>query len=131
MLDPASGELEYAAAGHNPPFLKRSDGAIEMLADGGGPPLGVIERARFGVARTRLSPGDTLLLYTDGLTEAMGPDAAMFGEAGVRSILESADGMPPDGLVERLTHAVRVHRGAAPLSDDLTLVVLQSMCQPC
>ena len=126
VLDPASGKLEYAAAGHNPPYLKRADGAIEMLDDGGGPPLGVIERARFGVAGTRLSPGDTLLLYTDGLTEAMAPDSAMFGEDRVLSILESADGMPPQGLIERLTRAVRAHRGEAPLSDDLTLVVLQS-----
>ena len=131
VLDPRSGDLEYSAAGHNPPYLKRSDGTIELLADGGGPPLGVIERARFGVAGTRLAPGDTLLLYTDGLTEAMAPDSAMFGEAGVHSILESANGMTPQGLVERLTQAVRVHRGAVPLSDDLTLVVVQATRQPC
>jgi sigma-B regulation protein RsbU (phosphoserine phosphatase) len=126
VLDPASGELEYAAAGHNPPYLRRSDGAIELLAEGGGPPLGVIENPRFTVARTRLMPGDTLLLYTDGLTEALGPDSALFGEPGVCSILESAGGTPPDALVERLTQAVRTHRGSAPVSDDLTLVVLQA-----
>ncbi len=131
-LGPSTGSIAYARAGHCPPFVLRASGEVERLDDGGGLPLGlegVVPRETGGAsscetAVASLAPGDTLLLYTDGLIEAMAPDAAMFGEERLRALLADHAAADPARLLERLLDAVSVHRGGAELADDLTVLVL-------
>jgi phosphoserine phosphatase RsbU/P len=78
VLEPATGALRYANAGHNPGLLLRRSGAVEQLG-ATGPPLGLLQAARYDAAEVRFEAGDLLLLYTDGLTEAMNPDDEEFG----------------------------------------------------
>jgi sigma-B regulation protein RsbU (phosphoserine phosphatase) len=69
VLDPATGELGYCNAGHNPPVIVRANGAVEYL-EGGGPVLGILSIANYSAYRVKLEPGDTLAIYSDGVTEA-------------------------------------------------------------
>ena len=79
LLDPATGVLLYSNAGHNYPLLLRADGSVEMLA-GGGMVLGLFPMAHYELRETHLAPGDTLALYSDGVTEACSPEGEEFGE---------------------------------------------------
>ena len=69
VLDPATGELAYSNAGHNPPVIVRANGTVEYL-DGGGCPLGILSMANYSEYRAKLAPGDALAIYSDGVTEA-------------------------------------------------------------
>src|SRR5262249_22599810 len=70
-LDVRTGELVYTNAGHEAPYVCRSDGAVERIADRHGPFAGVLTEAVYGESRSRLGPGDVLIAYTDGVTEAL------------------------------------------------------------
>jgi sigma-B regulation protein RsbU (phosphoserine phosphatase) len=70
VLDPKTGVLRYASGGHNPQYLRRTDSSVEALAGSGGVVLGVMPDAQFAAHSVQLRPGDRLLLYTDGVTEA-------------------------------------------------------------
>ncbi len=80
-----TGELVFANAGHNPPYLVRQDGRLESLGPSTGPMLGVFPEAKYDEALAVLQPGDLLLLYTDGVTEACNQNNQFFGEAGLTS----------------------------------------------
>jgi len=123
---PASGTLVYSSAGHEPGLLVRRDGKVEMLSEGG-LLLGVFPDATYGHAMVNLAPGDRLLLYTDGLSDAGDPWGDRLGPDGVLRILREAedDGVEPAELPEALLE--RADRQApVPLeeADDRTLVVL-------
>ena len=79
-LDPASGRLDFVNAGHNPPLLVRADGEVETLSDGGLVLGHVRERRLRRRAGSRCGPGDTLVVYSDGVTETWDPDGEEFGE---------------------------------------------------
>jgi sigma-B regulation protein RsbU (phosphoserine phosphatase) len=119
VFDPATGRLDYVRCGHVPPFLRRPHGAIERLNVAGGLPLGVSEVARYKTGHATLQPGDTLLILSDGVTEAAAPDAALLDDAGVEAWLASG----PTGLAS-LIDAVRAHEAGGPASDDLAALLL-------
>lgn len=125
-LDLATGALEYAAAGHELPFAGRPGAAPERLAGTGGPPLAVVERFAYPTARRTLARGEWLLLFTDGVTEAMNERREFFGverlRATLRTVEASAD---PAAIVGRVRSAVRRFAGDAELADDLTLMALR------
>jgi sigma-B regulation protein RsbU (phosphoserine phosphatase) len=128
VLDPASGALEFCLAGHPPPFIvRRTPSRVEALPLRGGPPLGWPAPSSFEAGRTVLEPGDTLMLYTDGLTEAMGPGQQMFGEGPLRATLEDGAALPLVGLRDRVLARLEAHTGGAPLDDDLTLLLLRRL----
>lgn len=121
LLDPGTGEIEYVCAGHPFPLLRRADGTVEELGCGG-LPLGMREPLDICAERAVLEPGDLLLLYTDGLAEALdmnGKEA--FGYPRITAL--TRDGGSPHTVHERILRAFDRHVGHEPLKDDLTLLV--------
>jgi sigma-B regulation protein RsbU (phosphoserine phosphatase) len=124
-LDRTSLELVYTNAGHNPPLLLRADGRIEVLHHGG-LLLGVFEDPRLEEGRVWLLPGDRLLLYTDGVTEARAPNGEFFGEEGLAAVLQSLDhDLSAEGIAATVKNAVRAFAGSDDFEDDMTMVVLR------
>lgn len=124
MLDPLTGVLRYANGGHNPPYLRRADGSIEALTGAGGLVLGAMPGVDFPEHEVRLGIGDHLVLYTDGVTEAFNAAYEAYGEERLIAEIQAHGDGPAAGLVERICHSVTAFAGAAPQSDDITLIVL-------
>jgi sigma-B regulation protein RsbU (phosphoserine phosphatase) len=124
VFDPRSGGLRFARAGHNPPILKDgATGAVRFLDGEGGLPLGVMDKLALRSASVRLAPMDTLVLYTDGITEAMGPGKEMFGPHRLDEALTLCTGQP-DCVVDSVHAALYRHTGSRTRADDQTLVAL-------
>ncbi len=121
-LEIESGALDWVSAAHPSPIVRRADGTVDELAQGS-PPLGIGEECRAEQGTTRLEPGDLLLLFTDGLYEAVGTDGQPFGWERVRA--QVAQGGTASELAQRLLAAFDRHLGAEAPSDDLTLVVVE------
>jgi len=126
IYDPPSRRLTYARAGHPPPLVKSpgSGGSTSRLDAVGNVPLGVLPAATYEDGAITLEPCQTVVLYTDGITEAMSPARAMFGVEGVEAALEQCSGMP--GCVhDSITEALLRHEDHVRPSDDQTLVALR------
>ena len=124
-LDLVTGTLQYTNAGHNPPLLLREGGRVEVLASSPGMVLGVVGEFRYGINSIRLEPGDTLCLYTDGVSEATGPDNQLFELERMQRVLEQSRGAPPQQIVGDLVAAVEQFVGDAPQSDDITAMCIR------
>ncbi len=122
VLDPATGELAFANAGHNPPVVVRASGQSEML-EGGGPVLGILPIAPYGEMRTELCTGDLLAIYSDGVTEANNPNYDEFGEQRFIEVLRKHREEPAAAIVNAVTSAVTEFAAGAPQADDITLVI--------
>lgn len=120
VLDLETGALGYVNAGHDPPAVRRVDGRVEVL-DGTGPALGLVPGLSFRQGHTILAPGEWLLAYTDGVTEARAPDETFFGEDRLLRLLQRPDGRLTTTL-ELVLDALATHRAHAPISDDVTLL---------
>jgi serine phosphatase RsbU (regulator of sigma subunit) len=130
ILDPGSGRLEYSLAGHDPPLIRRAaSGLVEKLPPFGGAPLGLAPPLRRGRGYTVLAPGDTMILYTDGVTEAMSPREELFGGDRLIEALECPTSTLDD-MLRSVLRAVTVHTGGAPLQDDVTLLLLRRRGAP-
>jgi serine phosphatase RsbU (regulator of sigma subunit)/anti-sigma regulatory factor (Ser/Thr protein kinase) len=125
VLNTRTGEVAFSNAGHNLPYLLRSTGDVEVVRGTGGMALGVMDGQRFETKRTTLRSGDTLFLYTDGITEAMDPDSRPFTDERLRSMLQGADSFPPKELLQRAITEVRRFTQGATQSDDITALALQ------
>jgi len=120
--------VDYALAGHVPPLVARAKtGEVEEFVNRSGPPLGLFDKASFAREGARLEPGDTVLLYTDGLTEAMDGSRRFLGVDRVKQVLAEHCLEPEDQLCERLLEELRFHVGRGGLSDDLTLIVARAV----
>jgi serine phosphatase RsbU (regulator of sigma subunit) len=129
IWDPASRTLSYGNAGHNPPLLIRDDGESEQL-HGDGIAIGVLEQIRIAQKYVRLQPGDTVVFYTDGVTEAMNEDLDEFGLERLKLAASSAAlARKPLQTARRVVNAVREaiddHAGETAQYDDVTLVVMK------
>src|SRR6266850_3193270 len=120
VIDCATHTMTFTNAGHNPPILMRSDGSVERLA-AGGTVLGLSAETRFDRGNTALRPGDRLVLFTDGITEAERADELEFGDDRLIEALQSMRHLSARDLVERLIAEVREFAGGA-FRDDATLV---------
>jgi phosphoserine phosphatase RsbU/P len=125
ILDLASGRLEYSNGGHNPPYVLRSGGGVEVLARTHGTVLGMLEGLEFDTGRATIGPGEGLVLFTDGITEAMDRQGALFGEDGLEAALASFGTLAPKVVVQRILEAVERHASGAAQSDDITALVLR------
>lgn len=124
MLEPKTGVLRYANGGHNPPYVRRAHGPVEALSGPGGLVLGVMSGARYATHTLQLLPGDRLVLYTDGVTEAFNPAAEAYGTQRLIDEVHVHGGGTPAALVERICQSITTFAGNAPQSDDITLTVL-------
>jgi serine phosphatase RsbU (regulator of sigma subunit) len=128
-LDPRGGRVRFVNAGHPPALLRRADGEIESLATGG-LLLGVLPEVDYAAGETTLNAGDTLMIYSDGVSEAHDADDAEFGETGVsRSLSESAGDAAP-AVVGRLIDAALDFSRARQQEDDITVAVVQRRAPP-
>ncbi len=125
VADPAKKTLTYVNAGHNPPLLFRSDGGRPLELKGTGIILGVMPDADYGEETVNLESGDIVLLYTDGITEAINPDEEQFGEKRLIETVTGCRDLSPAGIVERVRDAVVKFSGDEPQFDDLTIMVLR------
>jgi sigma-B regulation protein RsbU (phosphoserine phosphatase) len=115
--------LTYASAGHNPPRLKRcEDGTLALLNRARGLPLGVFPDERYHEATHQLVPGDQLVLYTDGITEAANAADELFGLSRLDKVLENC-AVGASDLLRSVVAAVEQFTGGAPAHDDRTLLV--------
>jgi len=123
VFDPATGSLAYANGGHNPPLIRRANGTVEMLTAASGLVLGMFP-ATYEQDTAQLAPGDTLVLYTDGVTEAFNVDVQMYEEARLVERVRADGGGSAKTLVASIFDSVIGFSGAAPQSDDITVAVL-------
>ncbi len=123
IYDPERRELVYACAGHNPPRLKRcEDGSVYSLDGVGNLPLGLDPDLEYEQATQVLVPGDQIVFYTDGITEATDHTGTMFGLTRLDEVLENCH-LTAGGLIDAVTDAVARYTDDAPAADDRTLVV--------
>ena len=121
--DPATGRLEYANAGHNPPLLGSAGSVLEL--DGDGAAIGLLPDVEFEALGVDMAPGDRLLLYTDGVIEALDASGEPFGEDRLEQLVAVGNGDGPQRLIEHVRSAVDAHAGSAAQQDDITLVALR------
>jgi sigma-B regulation protein RsbU (phosphoserine phosphatase) len=120
----ASGTLQWVNAGHCAPFLLHSDGRLRTL-ETTGLPLGMLESAEYHLESTQLEPGDKIVAYSDGLTEAEGPDQRYFGSERLTKLLRSRSQEDCVTLHAAISEAVDKYTDGCELSDDVTLVVAE------
>jgi sigma-B regulation protein RsbU (phosphoserine phosphatase) len=124
-LDLRTAELALVDAGHNPALVVRQGRACDVADVPKGMALGVRDEEDYAEATLRLEPDATIVLYTDGMTDARSTSGEMFGEARLRDALGAASNGTVEALVERVIGAVERFAAGAPPEDDLTLLALR------
>lgn len=122
IFDPDTHRILYVNAGHNHPFLKRADGRIERL-DKGGLMLGFMPDVAYAEGEAQLQPGDMLLMFTDGASEAADAEDRLFGEERIGELLADCHAGQLDACLATIEDAVCEHTGQEHLEDDFTLLV--------
>jgi phosphoserine phosphatase RsbU/P len=123
--DAARRVFHYINAGHNTPILRRASGSIERL-DVGGLPLGIQAEAKYESASVTLAPGDWLIIFTDGLVEAVNANNEDFDEPRLLSTLEAGVSNTPKELLDRLMAALDLFVGSTPQHDDITCLIVKA-----
>ena len=128
--DPRTGNLQFVNAGQTPPLLRRQNGAIERLSTGG-IALGMFEGSTYESGHAKLEPGDAVVMYSDGITEAEDPAGIPFDEAGLERTLALYPGTFPEATAasvgQAIFDAVERHRRDSRLGDDLSVLVLSRL----
>jgi sigma-B regulation protein RsbU (phosphoserine phosphatase) len=126
LYDPESGSIVYANAGHNPGIVLRAGGGHELLP-AQGPPLGLFPGRSYGSAALTLGPGDLLVLYTDGVTEAANPDDEEFGLDRLVEVVRSVASRPLAAIEGALGEGLAAFAAGVPFHDDRTVVLLRRL----
>ncbi len=124
VLDQNTGELTYVNAGHNPPLWMKANGDIERLTRTG-VALGATEARTISQQTIQLAPGESVLFYTDGLTEEFSPDGDLFGEARLMGAIRSDSFVSADAMLDTIESSLNAFVASIPLSDDLTMLVVR------
>ena len=119
-----SGNLEYLNAGHPSPLVLRRGEVIELFTEGSFP-VGLLPEAEYATTRATIEPGDTLILYSDGVTEAADPEGHMFGVPRLSQVLVDQDAASLDDLQERVVESVKSFSRGASQADDITLLFVR------
>jgi len=128
IFDQQSGTITSINAGHNPPYIVHADGSLETLSEGG-LLMGMFPNAPYKSESRQLREGDWVVMYTDGVSEAMSVSDEEFGEKRLEEIIRAGRDTSAAGLIEAISNAVKKHTEGAPQSDDITLVVLRCNCK--
>ena len=124
ILDLTSGELRYTNAGHLPPLLVRRGNAAEWLKIPAGTALAIDEEAHYQTKVTTLQPGDMIVLYTDGVTEAMDPGYRLYSAERLLATVDSNPGSSPEDCVHGIFDSVKTYASGAAQSDDVTVLAV-------
>ncbi|MGA3402317.1 MAG: SpoIIE family protein phosphatase [Acetobacteraceae bacterium] len=124
VLELRTGTLEYINFGHLPPLIRSPDGSVAHHPLSPGVMFGLMEGAEGATGSLVLAPGSTLVLYSDGVTEAEAPDQRQFGLDGLLAAAGQADTSDPEGVVGRIAAAVTDHAGTAEQADDITILAV-------
>jgi sigma-B regulation protein RsbU (phosphoserine phosphatase) len=124
VFNPSTGSLTYVNAGQNPPLIRRRNGRYERLG-GTGVALGMFDHSVFGAVETILDEGETLVLYSDGITEAEDPSGQPFEESGLELVVERYANAGPGDICAQAVKAVETHAKDSRFTDDLTILVLK------
>jgi len=125
ILDYAGETLHWINAGHNTQYLLRREGRLEKLPSTGRP-LGLLPGGGYIEIETRLEPGDTIFLFTDGLPDAENENGEFFGEESLEKILLAQTGKPVNQILRAVEEAIRSHSGSTLASDDASMLVLRT-----
>ncbi|GAB6190946.1 SpoIIE family protein phosphatase [Desulfocastanea catecholica] len=125
ILDIKSGLLIYTNAGHNPPFFMKNGRSFELLKDKHGPVLGAFDEIKYDEGTIQMEPGDVILVYTDGVTEAVGQNGGWYTVDRLQEVLEDEKLGAPPAIVAAVTDDVKRFKGHAQQADDITLICLQ------
>jgi sigma-B regulation protein RsbU (phosphoserine phosphatase) len=124
IIDPATGRIVWTRAGHNPPRIRRANGTIDTITTGATLPLGIIDDLEAESDAGRLEIGDTLILYTDGITELRDRNNELFGEERFDNAIRACSG-EPEAVVDALHSAMYAFTGSMTRQDDQTMVVVR------
>ncbi len=125
VYDPATGEFTYANGGHNPPLLVHANGSVEILPLTNGIALGVMPNCEYNHRTIVMDPGDTVVLYTDGVTEAMNTSNEEFGVERLCNIFSKSSLKDPTEINDAIFQAVQSFAGLKSQSDDITCLILK------
>jgi len=125
ILEIETGQFSFANAGHNPPLFLGLQGRREFLKVKKGLVAGIMEASRYPMDALQLAAGESLLLYTDGVTEAMNPEEDLYSEERFLEAARGWDGESPAALVDAVRASVAVFSQSAPQADDITLLALR------
>ena len=127
-LDPKNGSLAFLNAGHNPPLIVHAGGTMEQLA-AGGLPLGIMSNAEFREGKTRLHPGDVLVIYSDGVSESVNPNGEEFGPTRLYETVARNLDASAAGIRDRIESALTKFCQGTPAADDITLVICKRLTE--
>ena len=122
VVDPQKQTLRYANAGHNPPLVRRASGTIELLTRTG-TVLGLFEDLHMSETTITLGAGDAVVMYTDGVTEAMDAGYRQFGIARLREVMEACAGASAREAVDSIVDGLKAFAGDVQQSDDITILI--------
>jgi phosphoserine phosphatase RsbU/P len=123
------GRFEYVNAGHVPPLVRRKSGALEALGSANFP-VGMFAEAEYESTRVKLEPGDFLVIYTDGVSEACNVQSELYEEARLRQVVESFNGQTVEELAQTIRDGVKSFTQGAAQSDDITVLAIQYKGNP-
>jgi phosphoserine phosphatase RsbU/P len=127
-LDPQTGSLSFINAGHNPPLIVHAAGTVENLSSGG-LPLGIMPHSPYREGRTQLQPGDVMVIYSDGVSEAVNPQGEEFGTARLHSVVSLNIERSASGIRDRIESALTKFAQGMPAADDITLVIVKRQAE--
>ncbi len=125
LLNLKSGEMRYSNAGHNPPYILRKNGDVQVIEPTHDKVLGIIEDCKFNTKSVTINPGDGLFLFTDGVTEAMDPEFKLYSEEKLESLLAEIKERSPEEIIDSVFKSVKDHANGAVQSDDITMLALK------
>jgi len=124
ILNTSTGEFTYSNAGHNPPYILRNNGSVEMLEVTGDIVMGIMDDIQFKSKSVQLNAGDGLFLFTDGVTEANNVEYELYGEERLEEVLSNLENLSPKEIVDKVVIALDEFTGELPQADDTTMLAL-------